>query len=196
MRFGGMWRRTRLWQAAMACRPRRPGGRRRWGRTGRCGCRDIAAALGVAEEAQHGRRPVMFAVPAEEAGVGEGAAPGCAGQGGAREACRVVRPEAEEDLTDEVVYQRHLRRRCTHRVVRRRGPRGGGRQVSCCSLARLCGSIRLDKWAGRFGSGDISLCDFQFWFFFQKEKSLWFHIYFFIKDFIFSGFFFEKSKKN
>jgi hypothetical protein len=52
---------------------------------------------------------VILAVPAEEAGVGEDAAPGLAGEGGAREARRVVGREAEENLFDKLVRE-HRRR--------------------------------------------------------------------------------------
>lgn len=62
-------------------------------------------ALEVAEEAEQGRRAVERAVAAEEGGAGEELAPGLADEGGAHEARRVVRREAEEDLGGGVVDQ-------------------------------------------------------------------------------------------
>jgi len=56
--------------------------------------------------------------PPPEAGSGDEAAPALAHEGGADEARRLVRREAEEDLLDEVVIQRP-----------RRGHAGGGARV-------------------------------------------------------------------
>ena len=63
------------------------------------------------EGAEHGRRPVERAVAGREGGVGEGAAPGLADGGGADEARGVVRPDAEEDVRDDILRQRRRRRR-------------------------------------------------------------------------------------
>ena len=60
----------------------------------------------VAEEAEHGRRPVERAVLAGEDEVAEDAAPGGADGGGADEGLGVVRRDAEEDLGHGVVDQR------------------------------------------------------------------------------------------
>jgi len=68
-------------------------------------------ALLVVEEAQHGGRPVEDAVLAEESAVQDKAAPALADQGGAHEARRVGRREAEEDLADEVVHEPRRQRR-------------------------------------------------------------------------------------
>jgi hypothetical protein len=73
-----------------------------------------------AEEADDGGRPVERAVAVAEGGVGEDAAPALGGEGGAEEARRVVRREAEEDLNDDVVHQ--LRR---HGCLQRGGGCGG-----------------------------------------------------------------------
>ena len=51
------------------------------------------------------------AVPAEEGGVGEQAAPGLADEGGAEEVLGLLRWEAEDDLCDGVVDQLRRRRR-------------------------------------------------------------------------------------
>jgi hypothetical protein len=48
---------------------------------------------------------VELAVPAGEGWVGDHAAPALADEGGAHEACGLVRREAEEDLGDGVLYQ-------------------------------------------------------------------------------------------
>jgi len=65
------------------------------------------------EEPEQRRCFVEAAVPAEEGGVGEDAAPGPADEGGAEQALGLVRWEAEEDLSDGVVDQ--LRRRAPRR---------------------------------------------------------------------------------
>jgi len=70
----------------------------------------------VAEEvAEQGRCPVVLAEAAEEARVGDEAAPVFADEGGAREGRR-ERRQAEEDLTEDVVVVRqgHRRRRSRH----------------------------------------------------------------------------------
>jgi hypothetical protein len=57
---------------------------------------------------------VECAVAAEEARVGEDdAAPGLAHQRGSDEVRRLVGPDAEEDLLDELLYQLGQRRRAT-----------------------------------------------------------------------------------
>ena len=65
-----------------------------------------ALVLPVVEEAEYGgRRPVELVEAAAEAGVGDGAAPGLGGEGGAEEGPRFGGREAEEDLRDEVERQ-------------------------------------------------------------------------------------------
>lgn len=66
--------------------------------------------LEVDDEAEHGARAVELAVPAAEAAVGDEAAPGLAGEGGAEEARRVVRRASEEHLFHDLVGQRRRRR--------------------------------------------------------------------------------------
>ena len=58
-------------------------------------------ALG-GEETKHERRAVELTEPAPESGVGDEAAPALADEGGADEARRVVRREAEEVHLNEV----------------------------------------------------------------------------------------------
>ena len=69
----------------------------------------MVQAVEVAEER---RRPVEPAVAAEEATVGEDAAPVPADEGGADQVRRLVRRYAEEDLFDELLrHQLHTGRR-------------------------------------------------------------------------------------
>ena len=56
--------------------------------------------------------PVERAVAAAEGGVAEEAPPGLADHGGAHEARRVVRREADQDLADELGHQIRRRVRC------------------------------------------------------------------------------------
>jgi len=62
-------------------------------------------------KAEERRGSVEGAVAAEEAGVGDGAEPWLADEGGAEEALGLVRWEAEEDLGDDVADQLPRRRR-------------------------------------------------------------------------------------
>ena len=60
----------------------------------------------VPEEAKHGGPRVELTESVAEAGVRDDAAPTLADKGGADEACRVVRRDAEEDRLHEFIHQR------------------------------------------------------------------------------------------
>lgn len=70
----------------------------------------------IAEEAEDRGYSMEPSEPAAEADVGDEAASALADEGCANEACRVVRRQAEEDLFDELIYQR----RCHPCLWRRR----------------------------------------------------------------------------
>jgi hypothetical protein len=93
------------------------------------GSEAIAGRFMEGEEAEERGLPVVRAEAAEEAGVGDEAAPALADDGGAEEGGR-LRREAEEDLTEEVVV--------VQRGRRRRGWQDGGRAaVDHGNLAHL-----------------------------------------------------------
>jgi hypothetical protein len=79
-----------------------------------------------AEVAEKRRHPVEPAVTAEEATVGESAAPGFANEGGADEVRGLVRRDAEEDLLDDILHQRRWRHGGAMALVAKRGRRVSG----------------------------------------------------------------------
>jgi len=87
--------------------------------------------------------PGGTAVAAEEATVGEGAAPGFANEGGADEVRGLVRREAEEDLLDGILHQRRRRARAAVRHVDR-WLRSAGPPVGC-EIGLVSGFGRLDS---------------------------------------------------
>ena len=83
--------------------------------------------------------------PAAEAGGGDEAAPGLADEGGAGEALRFGRREAEEDLLDELFHQRPCRRRRLHADWLESDPAGGelGLAVQPAGLGRVPTEVRI-----------------------------------------------------
>ena len=104
----------------------------------------------VVEVAEERRRPVEPAVAAEEATVGEGAAPGFANEGGADEVRGLVRRDAEEDLLDGILHQRRQRARAAARHV----------DLSLVVLGRSAGWLRdwvsFWLWPSRLSRGRAS----------------------------------------
>lgn len=94
------------------------GGQAEGGRGGGHEARGLVVARMVEEAEYGGRRPVERTVAAQEAGVGEDAAPRLADGSGPDEARGFVRRDEEEDVGDEIVRERS--RHAAEQVLARR----------------------------------------------------------------------------